>query len=258
MCTVTVATLKCMNRSIPLYLFTFSHNTVFHIWLMVFNELFFRSTAFVLQAPQACSRHRPAPETAVRWRACLHVSKGWAIACQPDGLLLVRVLSLPVVVLWSAWWLMTALQRPREADTGSPCMSVDVERVFTCCTGGPFEWEGAPPPIFTPIHTLPFPPWLVWRGGEGERKGVWGDMGGWKRTEREVRHGALTDTLWQDLFRRHRHPIWPLWVDHLHQENQTQLPQNDRTKPLMCNLSRESSSGSFYPLSTSEISPVSQ
>lgn len=93
------------------------------------------------------------------WRVCLAVNWGWAMACQPDGLPLVRVLSLPAVVLWSAWWLMTTLWRARAGRHGIPmyvCVYV-WERAFTCCTGGPlfggFQCEGVPPP--PPLLLLP-------------------------------------------------------------------------------------------------------
>lgn len=154
-------------------------------------------------------RHEPGVETAVRWRVCLPVSWGWAMACQPDGLLLVRVLSLPAVVLWSAWWLMTTLWRARQADTGSPCLCVYVwERAFTCWAGGPslVAFSTREPP---PLGLLSCCSRSRRRGGGGgevseEETGV---IERGQRGRSDTVHQE-THTLWRDLFRRYS--IWPL------------------------------------------------
>lgn len=123
---------------------------------------------------------------------CLTVSWGWAMACQPDGLPLVRVLSLPAVVLWSAWWLMTTLWRARQADTGSPCMCVCMREGFYMLHRGSlfggFQCEGDPPSARLALL-------LQQKKRRRRRRGVWGDRGDWERTEREVRHRASGDTL---------------------------------------------------------------
>ena len=119
------------------------------------------------------------------------------MACQPDGLLLVRVLSLPAVVLWSAWWLMTTLWRAGQADTGSPCLCVYVwERAFTCWAGGPslvaFSAREPPPP-----HSVCSPVAAGEEEEEEEEERCLRRRQGWLREDRE---GGQTQGI-----RRHTH-----------------------------------------------------
>lgn len=112
------------------------------------------------------------------------------MACQPDGLLLVRVLSLPVVVLWSAWWLMTALWRGGQGDIGSPCMCVCMSEGFYMLRRGSLSLEAFSAKRRSPPCSVFALLLQQKKKRRRRRRGVWG-VGGWLR-EREDREGGQT------------------------------------------------------------------
>lgn len=125
-------------------------------------------------------------EAAVRWRVCPAVSWRRAMGCQADGLPLVRVLSLPVAVLWSAWWLMTALWRLRQADSYPyVCVCVCMREGFYMQHRGHLfggVQNTHPPPTRTRTLLSCWSRW--WRGREevSEETGVI-ERGQWGRSD---------------------------------------------------------------------------